>query len=105
MPAAPAARPKRSFPPSHRNGRRAERAPGPIRIGHSSSDFYDHATMALFAGVLEAQDRETLRRLRHLPHGGGPGKGPARERFLEAIDFYIDILSLDDDAAAELVLA
>ncbi len=82
---------------------RAERAPGPIRIGYLSSDFCDHATMALFAGVLEAHDRERFAVYGICHTAEDQRKGPVRERFLEAIDFYIDILALDDDAAADLV--
>ena len=38
---------------------RPERAPGgKIRIGYFSSDFYDHATMHLMAGILENHDHE-----------------------------------------------
>ena len=91
------------FPPVASKWSRSERAPGPIRIGYLSSDFCDHATMALFAGVLEAHDRENFAVYGICHTAEDQRKGPVRERFLEAIDFYIDILPLDDDAAAELV--
>lgn len=82
---------------------RSERTPGPLRIGYLSADFCDHATMALFAGVLEAHDRErfAVYGICHTPEDRR--QGPVRDRFLEAVDFYVDILTLDDDAAAEVV--
>ncbi|MEL7117465.1 MAG: tetratricopeptide repeat protein, partial [Pseudomonadota bacterium] len=47
--------------------KRPERAPLPppswdsrIRVGYYSSDFYDHATLRLFAGVLRHHDRRTF---------------------------------------------
>ncbi|GEO84201.1 MULTISPECIES: hypothetical protein [Alphaproteobacteria] len=91
------------FPPVAPKWSRAERAPGPVRVGYLSSDFCDHATMALFAGALEAHDRErfSIYGICHTPEN--LRQGPVRERFLEAVDFYIDILALDDDAAADLV--
>ncbi len=76
------------------------RANPKIRIGYVSSDFYDHATMTLLAGVLEAHDRSrfeiygfchTPERFRH---------GRMRARFLAACDHVVDLLALEDDQAA-----
>ncbi|MBO3759190.1 glycosyltransferase family 41 protein [Ciceribacter sp. L1K22] len=76
-----------------------------IRIGYVSADFCDHATMALFGGVLEHHDRgrfevygicHTLARFR---------SGPMRQRFLDAVDRYVDILEIDDEAAAAQIRA
>lgn len=76
---------------------------GRIRVGYLSGDFCDHATMELFAGVLEAHDRErfSVYGICHTPQAAR--QGAMRERFLQSVDFYIDILDLDDDAAADLI--
>lgn len=85
-----------------------ERAPkraarGRIRIGYVSADFCDHATMSLFAGVLEAHDRDRFEvyGICHTPEASR--EGPMRERFLDSVDFFIDILSKTDQQAADLI--
>lgn len=74
-----------------------------IRIGYVSSDFYDHATMALFAGVLEAHDHDRFEiyGFCHTPEAAR--HGPMRERFAKAVDHVVDILKLDDEQAAAAV--
>ncbi len=74
-----------------------------IRVGYVSADFCDHATMALFAGVLEAHDRERFEifGICHTPEH--LREGPMRDRFLDTVDYYLDILDLDDDKAADLI--
>ncbi len=90
------------FPPVA--ARPAPRASGGrIRVGYVSGDFHDHATMALFAGVLEAHDREAFEIYGICHTAEAYRTGQMRERFLESVDFYIDILELDDDAAADLI--
>ncbi len=74
-----------------------------IRIGYVSSDFYDHATMALFAGVLEAHDRDSFEIYGFCHTALGARQGPMRERFVAAVDHVVDILALDDDKAAAAI--
>ncbi|WP_165823327.1 hypothetical protein [Metarhizobium album] len=75
----------------------------PIRIGYLSCDFFDHATMALFAGVLETHDRSRfeIHGFCHTPEKAR--QGVMRERFLKSVDRYTDILDLTDDQAAEAI--
>jgi protein O-GlcNAc transferase len=84
---------------------RERAADEPVRIGYLSCDFHDHATMALFAGVLDHHDRDrfevygichTARSRRH---------EKMHLRFLDSVDYYIDILDMDDDAAAAAIRA
>ena len=89
----------------------SERRPAPrasrdrIRIGYVSSDFYTHATMSLFAGVLENHDRDRFEiyGICHTPKNNRAGK--MRERFMNAIDHYVDIVDLDDGEAADRIRA
>ena len=74
-----------------------------IRIGYVSSDFYDHATMALFAGVLEAHDRDSFEIYGFCHTASAARQGPMRERFVAAVDHVVDILALDDDKAAAAI--
>lgn len=76
-----------------------------LRIGYLSCDFFDHATMALFAGVLEAHDRNRVEIFGICHTAAGNRKGPMRERFLDSVEHVVDILDLDDDAAAETIAA
>lgn len=77
--------------------------PGRIRVGYVSADFCEHATMSLFAGVLEAHDRATFEiyGICHTPEARR--EGPMRERFMDSVDHFVDILALDDEKAAELI--
>ena len=76
-----------------------------IRIGYVSCDFFDHATMALFAGVLEAHDRERFEVFGFCHTAAGNRHGAMRERFLAGVEHYVDILGLDDAAAAASISA
>ncbi|WP_051558840.1 O-linked N-acetylglucosamine transferase, SPINDLY family protein [Allorhizobium undicola] len=94
-----------------RIGRAAPRRPyrgrssSRLRIGYVSADYCDHATLALFAGVLEAHDRERFE-IFGICHTPAPlRKGALRQRFLDAIDHYVDILALGDDDAARMIAA
>ncbi len=95
------------FPPPA--PRRQDVAPVPaerrIRIGYVSSDFYDHATMALFAGVLEHHDRARFEVFAFCHTPANARHGAMRERFLASAEHMIDILDLDDDAAAAAIAA
>ncbi len=83
----------------------AEKAERRIRIGYVSCDFFDHATMALFAGVLEAHDRDRFEVFGFCHTAAGNRQGTMRERFLNAVEHYVDILDLDDEAAAAAISA
>jgi protein O-GlcNAc transferase len=76
-----------------------------LRVGYVSCDFYDHATMALLAGVLEGHNRDRFEvfGICHTP--AKLRKGLGRERFLSAVEHYVDILDLDDDAAEATIRA
>lgn len=76
---------------------------GRLRIGYVSCDFHDHATMALFAGVLEAHDRERfeIHAFCHTP--AAKRQGGMRARFEAGIDHLSDILDLSDAEAAQRI--
>lgn len=76
-----------------------------LRVGYVSCDFYDHATMLLLAGVLEGHNRARFEvyGLCHTPEH--LRKGPMRQRFMDAIEHYVDLLPLDDDAAEAAIRA
>jgi protein O-GlcNAc transferase len=76
-----------------------------IRVGYVSSDFYNHATMLLFAGVLEAHDKDRFEiyGICYTPKEYRGGK--MRDRFTNAVDHFVDIVDLDDGQAAERIRA
>jgi predicted O-linked N-acetylglucosamine transferase (SPINDLY family) len=74
-----------------------------IRIGYVSADFCEHATMALFAGVLEAHDRAAFEVFGFCHTPAPLRQGPMRDRFLAATEHVVDILDMDDDRAAEAI--
>jgi predicted O-linked N-acetylglucosamine transferase (SPINDLY family) len=77
--------------------------PDIIRVGYVSCDFYDHATMSLLAGVLEAHDRDRFE-IFAFCHSPPSRRGDAmHERMLDTVDYYVDILQLSDAEAAETI--
>jgi protein O-GlcNAc transferase len=83
----------------------APRPQGPfgqrIRIGYLSSDFRNHATMHLMAGLLEAHDR---RRFEIFAYDySNQDLSDYRQRFLNAVEHHIPIHSLTDRQAAERI--
>jgi predicted O-linked N-acetylglucosamine transferase (SPINDLY family) len=72
-----------------------------IRLGYLSSDFCNHATMHLMAGLLESHDRS---RFEVFAYDSSPNDGSAyRQRFLDAVEHHVDITALNDaDAAARI---
>lgn len=72
-----------------------------IRIGYMSSDFYDHATLHLFVGVLESHDRENFDILAY-DYSAFRVDSEYRVRFEAAAEVH-DIGDLSDSAAAQLV--
>lgn len=83
---------------------KAVRQPDPsarIRIGYLSSDFCNHATMHLMAGLFESHDRERFEVFAY--DFSRPDGSEYRERFLRAVEHHVDITALTDaDAAARI---
>ena len=76
-------------------------APGRLRIGYFSSDFYLHATAYLLAEVLELHDRS---RFEIFAYSYGPDdKSPMRTRLLQASEHFVDIAWDPDDVAARRI--
>lgn len=74
-----------------------------IRVGYVSCDFYDHATMSLLAGVLEAHDRHRFEIFAFCHTPPSRREDAMHERMLDTVDYYIDILNLTDAEAAETI--
>lgn len=74
-----------------------------IRVGYLSCDFYDHATMSLLAGVLEAHDRDRFEVFAFCHTPQARRDDAMHERMLDTVDYYIDILNLSDAEAAETI--
>lgn len=76
-------------------------SPGRIRVGYLSSDFCNHATMHLMAGLLESHDRS---RFEVFAYDASPEDGSwYRRRFLDAVEHHLDIRGMNDaDAAARI---
>lgn len=71
---------------------------GKIRVAYFSSDFYDHATMHLLAGLFECHDRS---KFELYAFSFGPGRqDPWRQRAIDSFDRFIDIDTLSDREAA-----
>ncbi len=81
------------------------RAPAPVgagaklRIAYFSSDFHDHATMHLLAGVLEAHDRSCVEVLCF--SWGPPTRDAYQRRAIAAADAFIEVHDLHDVAVAD----
>ena len=73
-----------------------------LRIGYLSADFYDHATMHLLQGVLEAHDRE-----RFAIHGYSYGSTPDQvtQKAAQCCDVFRDFAALSNADAAALIAA
>ena len=88
------------YRPSAPHSRRSD---GRIRIGYVSENFRDHATAYLMAGLYEAHDRE---KFEIVAFDNGHDDGSALRRRQEAaMDGFVDIPSLSDDAAASRIRA
>ena len=81
----------------------AGKDPEIIRVGYVSCDFYDHATMSLLAGVLEAHDRDRFEIFAFCHTPTARRDDAMHERMLDTVDYYIDILTLSDAEAAETI--
>ncbi len=71
---------------------------GRIRIGYLSSDFRNHATMHLMAGVFEHHDRERFEVFAY--DYSAPDISEYRQRFLEAVEHHVPIHLISDRQAA-----
>jgi len=83
-----------SFEPRRRRGGR-----GKLKIGYVSSDLREHAVGFGLAEVMELHDRERFEV--HAYYCGIPRVDPTRERIRKAVDQWVDISAMSDDAAAE----
>jgi len=76
-------------------------AAGRIRVGYLSSDFCNHATMHLMAGLFECHDRTRFEVFAY--DSSPPDVSEYRQRFLDAVEHHVDITALTDaDAAARI---
>jgi protein O-GlcNAc transferase len=74
--------------------------PKRLRIGYFSADFHNHATMYLMAKVFEAHDRE---KFELYAYSFGPDKpDEMRQRLLNSVDVFRDVVDIDDRAVAVL---
>jgi protein O-GlcNAc transferase len=72
-----------------------------IRVAYLSADYHDHATAALTAGLFEAHDRE---RFEAIAVSYGPeNSGPMRRRLERAFDRFIDVRTMSDADAVQLM--
>lgn len=72
-----------------------------LRVGYLSSDFHEHATAYLAAGVFEAHDPRRVETFAYaLDRDDG---GPMRRRLARAFAHWRDLRTLDDDAAARAI--
>jgi len=77
--------------------------PGKIRLGYLSSDFHEHATAYLTAGLFELHDRN---RFETIAYSCGPEvDSPMRGRLRRAFDRFVDLKALSNSAAAASIHA
>ena len=73
-------------------------APGPLRIGYLCSDFRDHPTAHLMAGMFALHDRA---RFHVAAYSYGPdAAGQYRRRVREGVDAFVDLASMNHVEAA-----
>lgn len=74
-----------------------------LRIGYLSSDFRNHPTSWLIAGLIESHDRD---RFEIRGYSTGPDDGSQlRRRIQQAFDHFTDISAMRDDDAARRIAA
>ena len=74
-----------------------------LRVGYLSSDFCDHATLHLMAGVFEHHDRS---RFEFFAYDYSVADGSDfRKRFLAAIEHHVPVNGLDDAQVAQRIAA
>jgi protein O-GlcNAc transferase len=74
------------------------RVAGRIRVGYLSSDFRNHATMHLMAGLFEHHDRERFEVFAY--DYTSPDVSEYRQRFLDAVEHHVPIHFMSDRQAA-----
>src|SRR3984885_11072965 len=74
-----------------------------IRVGYQSSDFRNHATMHLMAGVFEHHDRERFEVFAY--DYSSPDVSEYRQRFLDAVEHLVPVHSMSDQQAAQRIAA
>lgn len=72
-----------------------------IHVAYLSSDYHDHATSYLMAGLFEAHDRADFK-VTAISFGPDAEDG-MRQRIVPAFDEFIDVRHLSDDAVAALM--
>jgi predicted O-linked N-acetylglucosamine transferase (SPINDLY family) len=81
----------------------APRRTGRLRIGYLSSDFHEHATAYLTAGIYGHHDRD---RFEIFAYSLGPAAADAyRQRIVAGCDKFIDVAHLSSEAIAERIAA
>lgn len=82
---------------------RPKRAPGRIRIGYLSSDFYNHATALLMAEQLEHRDTKVFEVVlySHSPKD----QSALQRRVMAACDRFVDVSSLTNTTLSERIRA
>jgi protein O-GlcNAc transferase len=80
----------------------ARRASGPgngrLRIGYLSADFREHAISYLIAGALESHDRGAVEVTAY--SYSPPDASPMRRRIESAVEHFVDVAHMQDQAAA-----
>ena len=74
-----------------------------IRVGYLSSDFRNHATMHLLAGVLEHHDRGRFEVFAY--DHTNPDISEYRQRFLDAVEHHVPVNEMSDEQAARRIAA
>ncbi|MEN3112445.1 tetratricopeptide repeat protein [Uliginosibacterium paludis] len=72
-----------------------------IRLAYLSADMHEHATAYLMAGLFEQHDRSRFEVF--IFAFNSPGGDQMRERLSRAVEHFIDVSDLDDEAAARLL--
>jgi len=80
-----------------------QRAPGRIRLGYLSSDFYNHATAMLMAELLERRDASRFEVFLY-SHSRDDGSA-LRARVMAACDHFVDVTNLGNAATSERIRA
>ncbi len=90
-------------PRDHDRRRASIEAGRRIRVGYVSSDLREHAVGHLMAELLELHDRARVEVFAY--YCGVPADDPIHHRAKAAVEHWIDISSLTDDAAAAQIAA
>ena len=78
-----------------------ERPPGKLRIGYVSSDFREHAVGFSMAETLELHDRDRFAVSAY--YCGIERDDPTKARIRAAVDDWVDVTGMDDDAMARRI--